>query len=160
MALTWSQIFRNVDTNRAEKAASTVTLKQMKLGLTRKNEPIAEAQVFSIDKDAKGQVKRNRYKTEIKWVSDKHVMLSCSCYDFMYRWEYALAKRGASVIRYCNGEHPDAANPRLIPGCCKHLVHLYGHLEDKGKVRQVQKWMRLPKAARDKIMKERNANRR
>lgn len=47
--------------------------------------------------------------------------ISCDCERHKFVWEYALWKRGASDIVYCNGRPPQATNPSLLPGACKHL---------------------------------------
>jgi hypothetical protein len=78
-----------------------------------------------------------------QWVKDlsqqglnqsKEIWVSCDCQRFKYFWEYALWKRGASMIRFCNGEPPVEKNPRMWPACCKHLyVVLSDILRKKGK---------------------------
>jgi hypothetical protein len=46
----------------------------------------------------------------------------CSCPNFLYVWEYALAQHGGSDIISGNGNPPTTTNPSLIPGVCKHVV--------------------------------------
>lgn len=52
------------------------------------------------------------------------VWLSCNCDNFLYQWEYALAKHGGADIVYGNGEPAIVTNPKNIPGCCKHLYRV------------------------------------
>lgn len=52
----------------------------------------------------------------------KKVIVSCSCENYVFTWEYANAVHGASRIVYGNGEPPVVTNPGLAPGMCKHLV--------------------------------------
>lgn len=52
---------------------------------------------------------------------DTLVKVSCTCDDFWSVWEFALNKKGAANIKYCNGEPPLIKNPRLVAGCCKHI---------------------------------------
>lgn len=64
---------------------------------------------------------QNGSKSEPLFSKSNRLIVSCDCEDFMYRWEYALAKRGAAVIKMSNGEAPISTNPRLVPGCCRHV---------------------------------------
>lgn len=54
----------------------------------------------------------------------RKVLVQCSCENFVYVFEYANASVGASRLIYSNGEPPLMTNPRLAPGCCKHLIAL------------------------------------
>lgn len=67
---------------------------------------------------------RSHYSSMLEVHGSGRVRLSCSCDDFMYRWEYALYIRDGAQILYGNGEPPVDTNPRMKPGCCKHLVAL------------------------------------
>lgn len=51
----------------------------------------------------------------------KTIIVSCDCEDFIYRWEYALARKRAAVIKLSNGKPPVVRNPRLIAGSCRHI---------------------------------------
>jgi len=53
-----------------------------------------------------------------------YVKVSCSCPDFMYRWEYALWEAGAADIIYGNGQPPVDTNAARVAGVCKHLIFL------------------------------------
>jgi len=61
-----------------------------------------------------------------KYIRDRDVpvRVSCTCDDFWATWEVALFKRGAAKIQFSNGELPVEKNPRMIPGCCKHLYKM------------------------------------
>ena len=65
-----------------------------------------------------------KYTSMIEFLDSEHVKVSCTCPDFWATWEWALTRRGASDIRYSNGDPPDSRNPRYIAGCCKHLVKM------------------------------------
>lgn len=52
----------------------------------------------------------------------KKIIVSCSCENFVFTFEYANAAHGASRLVYSNGEPPIVTNPGLAPGLCKHLV--------------------------------------
>ena len=67
---------------------------------------------------------RLHYSSMLEIHGSGRVRLSCSCDDFMYRWEYALFIRDGAQILYGNGEPPVDTNPRMKPGCCKHLIAL------------------------------------
>lgn len=76
--------------------------------------------------------KRKVYDTFImvrKWKTRKPtVVLSCSCPDFKYRHEVALAVKGGAEITYSNGRRPRITNPRMRATCCKHCLRLYEFL--------------------------------
>lgn len=61
-------------------------------------------------------------------MSSKRLWVSCDCDRFQYTWEYALTKRGASSIRFSNGEPPVDKNPRQLPAGCKHIYRVLAHL--------------------------------
>ncbi len=119
MAMTWSGVFRNCEPKRIRRADTEVAIKQLKLGVGRNPKvPTAGAKVHSLDK-INGRYKRNVYVCVAKWLNQRgHVHLSCSCPDFMYTWEVALTRKGASSIKYSNGDLPVDRNPRGTPGAC------------------------------------------
>lgn len=63
-----------------------------------------------------------------------HCIVSCSCEDFMFTWEYTLKQKGAARIEYSNGESSKDRNPAQIPGTCKHIYGFLSKLQDKGKL--------------------------
>lgn len=60
------------------------------------------------------------------------VVCSCSCENYVFMWEYANAKHGASQLIYGNGDRPGFTNPSEVPGLCKHLVALGRTIRQKG----------------------------
>lgn len=55
--------------------------------------------------------------------------VSCSCEDFCFRCEWALANFwDMSFIRYGNGDPSDEKNPEHLPYVCKHLIAAISHL--------------------------------
>lgn len=46
------------------------------------------------------------------------VVLSCTCYRWVFLWEYADALRGDGLIWYGNGEPPLVTNPSYYPALC------------------------------------------
>lgn len=76
---------------------------------------------------------QNRYTSSVKFLkkSPMYVKVSCSCPDFLYRWEFALEQVGAADIIYGNGEPPDDTNPKYNPSLCKHLVALRTKIKEK-----------------------------
>lgn len=75
------------------------------------------------------------YKTSISFPNpaDKtRVKLSCNCADFVYRWEYALYKKGGADIEYGDGSPPTTTNPGLTVGACKHLIALDQYVRERG----------------------------
>jgi len=76
--------------------------------------------------------KPNRYVTVIIFLDTYlHVIVSCSCADFKYRWEVALNHKQAAEIEYSNGELPVIRNPTMKPAQCKHLVALFNKIKDQ-----------------------------
>ncbi len=75
-------------------------------------------------------ISSNKYITAITFLDKRlHVLLSCSCPDFLYRQEVALHKKKAAEIEYSNGELPNVTNPLMIPYMCKHCVSVYNKIE-------------------------------
>jgi len=67
----------------------------------------------------------NRYVSSIVFLDKKlNVKVSCSCPDFLFRWEYPLYANGAADIVYGNGDPANTTNPGNVPGMCKHLIAL------------------------------------
>lgn len=67
-----------------------------------------------------------------KITKQKRVMVSCSCENFVFMWEYADAEHGAARIIYGNGEPPGFTNPGHAPGLCKHLLALASAMKING----------------------------
>lgn len=75
---------------------------------------------------------KNRYVSSITFIDKKlNVKVSCSCPDYMYRWEFANAQAGAADIIYGNGDEPGSTNPGNVPGLCKHLIALRSAVKQK-----------------------------
>lgn len=64
-------------------------------------------------------------------MTSQRVWVSCDCDRFQFTWEYALAKKGASSIRFSNGEPPVEKNPRLHAAGCKHVYRVLAHLANQ-----------------------------
>lgn len=140
MALTMDQILKRTSRERLEKALTTVKVSRIKLKLSKATKlPRAMAQVYSLDV-MNGQRKTNKYVTSILFMRRKTVLVSCSCPDHMYRWEYALWRKGAAELVYGNGDPPDETNPKQKNACCKHIVALWNFLVIKKLVAPAQKY--------------------
>lgn len=61
----------------------------------------------------------------------KEVFVMCTCDRQKFYYEYALTQRGASEIKYSNGEYPAITNPRLYPSACKHLLRAMHTIKTK-----------------------------
>lgn len=46
------------------------------------------------------------------------LLVFCDCGRWLYQWEFSMAKRGATTIKYGNGEPPVETNRSLQPGIC------------------------------------------
>lgn len=93
------------------------------------------AQTYSTH-DAGGKTKIGKpavYTTMVE-TNGKQVVVECECDDFWAVWEVALNKHKAARIKHSNGEMPIDRNPRLRPGCCKHIFKFGSDLMSKGKV--------------------------
>jgi hypothetical protein len=69
--------------------------------------------VVAKDKDYKGKISQA-----------DGVICDCDCERWLFKWEYAVWKKGAADLRRGNGEPPVSTNPRLYPSPCKHLYRL------------------------------------
>lgn len=68
---------------------------------------------------------RSKYVSAVRFIDKRlNVHVACSCPDFKFRWETALAHAGAAVIHYSNGEPPTETNGEMRPGACKHILAL------------------------------------
>jgi hypothetical protein len=108
--------------------AEYVKVTDLKTGFSKKTGlPKAVARVYS---KRGGYSSPHRYTASVDCVSVKsHVKVSCSCPDFMYRFEVVLNNKGAADIKYSNGEQPQDPGR---PGCCKHLVMTFKELLNQG----------------------------
>lgn len=62
------------------------------------------------------------YPEDQKKMHNPKCFIWCSCHDFTYRCEVALAIRGSSVIVNSNSALPHQTNPNSIPYVCKHAL--------------------------------------
>lgn len=75
----------------------------------------------------------NRYRISI-YVPTRNVTLDTKAIIdspnplFVFRYEYALAKRGNAYIYRSNGDPPNFTNPGLIPGFDHHVYRLIQYL--------------------------------
>lgn len=130
--MTFKQIVDHADEGRIARARDVVITK-FQVGLHKKTGvPTAIAQSYSKDPGNAGSPKADKYITKIEFKSNRNVIVGCSCYDFTFRYEFALAKKGAAVINYSNGQPPNTTNPPpRVLGCCKHCIALYKYMEKK-----------------------------
>lgn len=128
-------------TDRMRKAnARLVKVVGYKTGFDKKKLPTAVAKTYTPREYTIGMrlVKakdQNKYVSSIKFLNKQlDVKVSCSCPDFMFRWEWADAQVGAADIIYGNGEPPDETNPSHEIGLCKHLVALRKLIKERNGV--------------------------
>lgn len=134
MPMRMQQIIDKSPNNRKDKA-TYVKIKEVKKVKTAHKTVIFKAKTSSTH-DNVGNPKRGSGSTYVTSVetNGKMSVVSCSCEDFAYRWEVALNKKKAARIQYSNGEDPVDTNPRMIPGCCAHLIRFGQVLLSKGEV--------------------------
>lgn len=123
MALTFKEIFRGTPTSRFN---SSEFVRISKVKLTRKAGVVSRAVSKSSTPGGSDE-----YDTEIRFLPRGQVKLSCSCDDFLFRFEYALYRKGSADIRHSNGEPSHSTNPAFTPGCCKHVIALRELLVDR-----------------------------
>ena len=110
--------------------ARLVKVINYKAGRDKKGFAVAMAKTYSRQEvGVNRRLVRSRdtkpYVSHVKFIDKKlNVEVSCSCPDFMFRWEFALAQAGAAQIRYGDGSPSDSTNPQYKPGLCKHLIAL------------------------------------
>lgn len=132
--LTFPQIVRKTPKLRKENSLF-VRLSTPKFGYTKKGTAFAAVKSYSThiklkDGSVVKHVSPEKYVTVVEFLDNRlHVNLSCSCPDFLYRFEVALNKKGAAQIEYSNGELPTVTNPTMIAACCKHCIALYNSLK-------------------------------
>lgn len=129
-------------------------MSKLKLSLSKTTKlPMAVAQVYSLDV-MNGKRSINKYVTNVIFRKSERVKVSCSCPDHMYRFEWALWKKGAADLVYSNGEAPDITNPGYLGGCCKHVVALWFFLETKKLIRPAQNYANKVRFAKDDKSKD------
>lgn len=135
MPLTIRQILSKTPPSRRQ-AAEWVKVTEVKVKKSPRGFPLVLAKTIAVA-DNKGVRKsprpQHKYVTTIEVLS-KGCIVSCSCDDFKYTWEYALTKRGSAVAEYSNGEPPVDRNPSLVPGGCKHIYAMASQLIEAGKL--------------------------
>lgn len=125
--LTIWQIMKNVDFGRQERA-EYVKVIGLKTGKSKKTGLFkAISKAYS---RKQGAERGYTYACAVTQLDKKgNVRVSCSCPDFLFRYEFVLWRKGAADIYYCNGEAPQ--QPKK-PGCCKHLVMTFKSVFERG----------------------------
>lgn len=72
-------------------------------------------------------------------ITSKNIYVSCDCERFQFMWEYVLSKKGATLIRYGNGEPPVETNPGNRMGACKHVFRCLNTLAQQNTRREKSK---------------------
>ncbi len=103
--------------------ARLVKVVKYKTGVDPQGIPTAAARTYTPNEYKLGRIRRskdqNRYVSSVKYLNKQlNVKVSCSCPDYMFRWEYANAQVGAADIIYGNGEPPTDTNPDQKIGLC------------------------------------------
>lgn len=130
--LTLPQIYQRTDKRRKE-SAKYVKIIHQKRGWDSHGRGFVACASYSTkewnpwkQKYVKNPRIKNRYVSVFVFLDPRlHVVVSCSCADFKYRWEFSLNQTQAAEIEYSNGEFPKIRNPQLSKRMCKHLLKLY-----------------------------------
>lgn len=119
--------------------AEDVIIQKLDKKKTKTGLPAVQAKAYSVDQYRPNKTKRVHdlyiigLDSQTKPINgQRRVLVSCSCESYVFTFEYANAKYGASKIIYGNGDAPDFTNPAQAPGMCKHLVALSNELIKKG----------------------------
>lgn len=135
---TLKQLFAKTPTLMKENGTE-VKLKNVKRLKTKTGKPALQAVAIHKDPYKPNATERPHTCMIIGLDQDKKitangqkVVVSCDCENYVYMWEYANAKHGASQLIYSNGERPGFTNPGEVAGMCKHLVGLYDYAKRKG----------------------------
>ncbi len=117
------QLQGRINAGSAEKAVNGVTVIRVKPTQTRNGNPafLAHAQDNPTGSGRVHQVSISSRNSQSP-LQTQQPLVTCTCEDFKYRCEYALAYRGYSIILHSNGEPPVIKNPRLSPFLCKHII--------------------------------------
>ncbi len=122
-SVTFADVLRGTPPNRF---ANAEKVHISKLKLTRKGDQLTKAVANSYTPGS-----ATSYESEIQFLPNKKIKLSCSCDDFVYRFEWVLYRKGSADLVYGNGEAPDKTNPARTLGCCKHIVAMRDRLVAK-----------------------------
>lgn len=115
-------LYKNTDKGRQDRA-DAVSAKHVKTLVSKKNFTIKEY-VYKTGTD------KLKYTTTIRPLNpiqynlnggDAPAVVSCSCPDFKFRWEYANAQSQNAEIKYSNGQPALITNPSNKKQLCKHL---------------------------------------
>lgn len=68
------------------------------------------------------------YSPTPKITLDSKIIILDPCPVYVYRFEFAMAKRGNSLIYYSNGDPPIQTNPRMRPGLSHHGYRVLQYL--------------------------------
>lgn len=69
----------------------------------------------------------------------------CSCANFTFVWEMALARKQSAVKFRSNGMRPVVTNPMMRPGVCKHLVQAIRSTAKLTPTKELKTVVRLPR---------------
>lgn len=137
MALTTKQLIRNIPYEPDTKNARYVSV------FSTKNLSSASYLFTTVTKIPNDFTRKHKV-----WIKDqdaqdvmtsKDIWVSCDCERFTFQWEYALTKKGASSIRFSNGDAPVSTNPRLKAAACKHVYRCLNHLSRQKKAKSAIK---------------------
>lgn len=124
--LSLAQLLRSVPPENMNKASS-VKLSDLKVGVSKSSgRGKAVGRTTSTGEET--------YTTSVEYEGRgpaTKVLVTCSCPDHKYRWEYALTAKQGSKILYSNGERPVVTNPALRLGCCGHVFKLITELQHR-----------------------------
>ena len=132
--LTYPQIVKRTPTLRKENSKYAVVA-EPRFGYTADGHAFVAARTWTTKvKDSYGHIVRKppepKYVTVVEFLDKSlHVNISCSCPDFLYRFEVALSLKDAYQIEYSNGALPVVTNPALRAACCKHCIAMYSKIK-------------------------------
>ncbi len=138
--LSLRELIKASDPLRMERANYVVHVKTPKRLKTPKGLPAVEAVAWYEDLLRPNSTEaKTEYKVQVVGLDSqtlpicrqKRVLVSCSCADWVYRWEYANAVHGATRVIYGNGQAPRMTNAGNAYGLCKHTLGLADLIMEK-----------------------------
>jgi hypothetical protein len=134
MPLKLNALYNNTDEGRKHRSEKVHT-KHFKTIISTKNNYIKD---YHYHTGTVGMM----YKTTIRPLNpmqydlnngDAPAVVSCSCPDFKFRWEYANTQSQNAEIKYSNGQPAIVTNPSNRKQLCKHLYAITSDVLTKNK---------------------------
>lgn len=138
--LSLKELISNSESDRQTRANYVVHVETAKRVKTAKGLPAVDATAWYEDLlRPNSKEAHKRYTVHVIGLDDpnlpiykqKRVLISCSCPDWVFTWEYANAIHGATKIIFGNGQPPVRKNAGCAPGLCKHSLGVAEYIMER-----------------------------